>query len=136
MGWMSACADITGLINARLLEISLLIYRRLLPLRRFEINAAMMTPAAVISGGSNFSINSVIMQSRVVSNCGLRLSTKYGRVDVVRYRSIRSIHSITAFLSDSAVIPGFAGKSGDWCGESWDSCQIDADGSGTAPDAR
>jgi hypothetical protein len=34
----------------------------------FEIHAAMMTPAAVINGGSNFSINSVIMQSRAVSN--------------------------------------------------------------------
>jgi len=34
----------------------------------FEIQAAMMAPAAVISEGSNFSINSVIMQSRAVSN--------------------------------------------------------------------
>jgi hypothetical protein len=37
-------------------------------LRLFEIHAAMMAPAADISGGSNFSTNSVIMQSRAVSN--------------------------------------------------------------------
>jgi hypothetical protein len=54
------------------LEISALFYRRLLPLRLFEIHAAMMAPAAVISEGSKFSINSVIMQSGAVSKsrCG------------------------------------------------------------------
>jgi hypothetical protein len=44
--------------------------RRLLP-RLFDIHAAMMAPAAVISEGNNFSINSVLMQSRAVSNGAL-----------------------------------------------------------------
>lgn len=57
-----------------------------------------MAPAADISGGSNFSMNSVIMQSRAVSNRALRLSTKYGRIDPGDYRSIRSIRSIPVFL--------------------------------------
>ncbi|HSV63808.1 MAG TPA: hypothetical protein VLH83_10735, partial [Chthoniobacterales bacterium] len=51
-------------------------YRRLFALCRFEISAAMMAPTAVISDGSNFSINSVIMQSRAMSNRALRLSTE------------------------------------------------------------
>jgi hypothetical protein len=54
------------LLNARLLD-SLCAYRRLLLLRLFEIHAAMTAPAAVISEGSNFSMNSVIMQKRAVS---------------------------------------------------------------------
>jgi hypothetical protein len=40
----------------------------------------MMAPAADISAGSNFSINSALMQSRAVSNRALRLSTKYERI--------------------------------------------------------
>jgi hypothetical protein len=44
--------------------------------RFLEINAAMMAPAADISAGSNFSINSVLVQSRAMSNCTLRLGTK------------------------------------------------------------
>ena len=65
--WPRAATTSTRCAKGRL-------YRRLLPLRFLEISAAMMTPAAVISGGSNFSINSVIMQSRAVSNRALRLS--------------------------------------------------------------
>ena len=77
------------------------------------MSAAMMAPAAVISGGSNFSKNSVIMQSRAISNRALRLSTKYEVIVTVGYRSIHSIDSITVFLSNSALIPGIGDKSGD-----------------------
>ena len=62
-----------------------------------------MTPAADISCGSNFSINSVLMQNRAVSNRAQRLSTKYGAIVTVGYRPIRSIRSIPVFLSDSAA---------------------------------
>lgn len=57
----------------------------------------MMAPAADISGGSNFSINSVIMQSRAVSNRALPLSTKYEVSVIVDYPLIRSVRSIPVF---------------------------------------
>lgn len=67
----------------------------------------MMAPAADISGGSNFSINSVIMQSRAVSNRALRLGTKYEVIVIVGYRSIRSIRSITVFFVGFGAESGF-----------------------------
>jgi hypothetical protein len=57
-----------------------------------------MAPPADINAGSNFSINSVVMQSRAVSNHTLRLSKKYESVATVDYRCIGSIRSITVFL--------------------------------------
>ena len=66
----------------------------------------MMAPAAVMIGGSSFSINSVLMQSRAVSNRTLRLSIKYEGIVTVGYRSICSIGSITVFFV------GFSADSG------------------------
>jgi hypothetical protein len=45
-----------------------------------EIKAAMMTAAAFISGGSNFSINSVLTQSGAVSTRALRLCREYEEI--------------------------------------------------------
>jgi hypothetical protein len=79
-------------------------------LRLFEIRAAMMAPAAEISGGSNFSMNSVLMRSRAVSKCALRMKTEYGRIALAGHRCVESVETIKLFLPDSELIPRISTK--------------------------
>lgn len=95
-----------------------------------------MAPAVDINGGSNFSMSSVLMQSRAGSNRTQWLSTKYEAIVSAGYRSMRSIRSITVFFADLGLIPRMGAKSWDWCGASWNAALLAQDASRAVGDAQ